>query len=106
MLLKALAEEEMSTGLKQTDIARAIGVHRSVINRELRGKKDITLGRSAELAWAMGRKISFDLPKQVFSAGANHLSNFVSTAGTSAGAGNPPSHPVQPGTNNITKVAA
>ena len=30
-------------------------MHRSVINRELRGKKDITLGRVAELAWALGR---------------------------------------------------
>lgn len=59
---KALAEEEKKRGLKQTDIARAIGVHRSVINRELKGRKDITLGRVAELAWAMGRVPVFDLP--------------------------------------------
>jgi transcriptional regulator with XRE-family HTH domain len=55
-LLSALAEEEAATGLTQSDIARTIGVNRSVISRELRGHKDITLGRVAELASAMKRK--------------------------------------------------
>src|SRR6266545_2797197 len=44
---------------------------RSVINRELRGKKDITLGRVAELAWAMGRIPFFDLPERKLPAGSN-----------------------------------
>lgn len=70
-ILKALEEEGQKTGLKQTDIARAIGVHRSVINRELRGKKDLTLGRVAELAFAMGREPSFDLPAVTMHAGSN-----------------------------------
>src|SRR5665213_2091821 len=48
---KAFAEEQKKRGLSQADIARAIGVNRSVINRELKGFKDITLGRVAELAW-------------------------------------------------------
>ncbi|MHB2205090.1 helix-turn-helix domain-containing protein [Methylobacterium sp. CM6257] len=55
-LLTALAQEEAANGLTQSDIARSIGVNRSVIHRELRGHKDITLGRVAELAWAMKRK--------------------------------------------------
>jgi transcriptional regulator with XRE-family HTH domain len=70
-ILKALEEEGKKSGLKQTDIARAIGVHRSVINRELRGKKDLTLGRVAELAWAMGRIPFFDLPERKLPAGSN-----------------------------------
>jgi plasmid maintenance system antidote protein VapI len=70
-ILKALEEENSKRGLKQTDLARAIGVHRSVINRELRGKKDITLGRSAELAWAMGRTPSFELPETAVQSGSN-----------------------------------
>jgi hypothetical protein len=70
-LQKALLEEERRTGLKQTDIARAIGVHRSVINRELRGTKDITLGRIAELAWAMGRKPVFELVEHSVQSGSN-----------------------------------
>lgn len=60
-LQKALAEENQRTGLTQSDIARTIVVHRSVISRELRGYKDITLGRVAELAFAMGRKPSLVL---------------------------------------------
>lgn len=59
-LQRAFSDQEKA-GLSQSEIARRIGVHRSVINRELRGAKDITLGRVAELAWAMGRRISFDL---------------------------------------------
>jgi transcriptional regulator with XRE-family HTH domain len=70
-ILKAYAEEQKASGLTQTAIARALGVHRSVINRELKGLKDITLGRVAELAWAMGRTPTFDLPKSEHSAGSN-----------------------------------
>ena len=57
--------QKQADGLRQSDIARALGVHRSVINRELRGAKDMTLGRVAELAWAMGKEaiIRFEEPK-------------------------------------------
>jgi transcriptional regulator with XRE-family HTH domain len=61
---KALAEEERETGISQSDIARAIGVNRSVVSREIRGHKDLTLSRVAEIAWALGRKPVFDLPKE------------------------------------------
>jgi len=70
-ILKALEEEKSKRGLKQTDVARAIGVHRSVVNRELRGKKDLTLGRLAELAWAMDRSPSFDILEHVAQYGSN-----------------------------------
>lgn len=60
-LQKAFAEESGNTGLTYSEIAREIGVHRSVINRELRGQKDLTLGRVGELAWALGRKAIFEL---------------------------------------------
>ena len=85
---KALAEEEKKSGIKQTDIARTIGVHRSVINREIRGEKDLTLSRVAELAMALGRIPSFELlePSAVAGLGANtpaaHLSIFSSTSVT------------------------
>lgn len=68
---KALAEEQKSNGTTQSDIARAIGVNRSVICREIRGHKDLTLSRVAEIAWALGRRPSFDLPKADIAAGAN-----------------------------------
>lgn len=54
-ILHALAEESSKRGITQSDIAREIGIHRSVINRELRGYKDISVGRVAEIAQALGR---------------------------------------------------
>jgi hypothetical protein len=73
-LQKAYVEEQLQRGLSQTDIARLLKVHRSVINRELKGLKDMTLGRVAELSWAMGRQPLFtaDRPVQM-AAGANHV---------------------------------
>lgn len=70
-LQKAFLEESKKRGITQSDIAREIGVHRSVINRELRGEKDLTLGRVAELAHAMGRKPTFSLPERTQRQGAN-----------------------------------
>lgn len=60
-LQEALVADQKRTGVSQSKIAEAIGVHRSVISRELNGRQDITLGRVAELAWAMGREIEFEL---------------------------------------------
>jgi transcriptional regulator with XRE-family HTH domain len=70
-LQRAVVEEGERNGLNQSKIADAIGVHRSVISRELNGRQDITLGRIAELAWAMGREIEFDLVKVEQEIGVN-----------------------------------
>jgi hypothetical protein len=55
IILRALAEEKAKSGITQADIARTLGIHRSVVTRELRGVQDITLGRVGEFAWALGR---------------------------------------------------
>jgi hypothetical protein len=70
-LQKAFIEEQKKRGLSQAEIARALKVHRSVINRELKGFKDITLGRVGELAWAMERQPFFSIEKSVQSVGTN-----------------------------------
>lgn len=70
-LQRALVEEQAITGINQSAVAEAIGVHRSVVSRELNGRQDITLGRVAELAWAMGREIEFQLVKPEQEMGAN-----------------------------------
>ena len=70
-LQRALVEEQATSGINQSAIADAIGVHRSVISRELNGRQDITLGRVAELAWSMGREIDFQLVKPEQEAGLN-----------------------------------
>ncbi len=66
-LQRALIEEGELSGINQSRVADAIGVHRSVISRELNGRQDITLGRVAELAWALGREVEFSLvrPEQI-----------------------------------------
>jgi transcriptional regulator with XRE-family HTH domain len=64
-LQKALAEEAQKRGLTQSDLALAIGVNRSVISRELRGHKDLSLSRVAELALALGRRPVFELVETV-----------------------------------------
>lgn len=70
-LQRALVEEQALSGINQSAVAEAIGVHRSVVSRELNGRQDITLGRIAELAWAMGREIDFQLVKPEQEMGAN-----------------------------------
>src|SRR5262249_35827171 len=75
-LQKTLADEQEKRGIKQTSIARAIGVHRSVINRELRGKKDITLGRVAEFAWALGRTPILEFAEQTPGLAGSNQPNF------------------------------
>lgn len=70
-LQRALAEERQETGITQSDIANTIGVHRSVISRELRGDADMTLGRVAEIAEAMGREARIEIVKDVAFPGQN-----------------------------------
>lgn len=70
-LQRALVEDQAISGINQSAVAEAIGVHRSVVSRELNGRQDITLGRVAELAWAMGREIDFQLVKPEQEMGAN-----------------------------------
>lgn len=70
-LQRAFAEEQRRSGITQSAIARELGVHRSVINRELRGDKDLTLSRVAELSYLLRRKPSFSLPERTVPEGNN-----------------------------------
>lgn len=60
LLLAALDEKEAS-GITQHSIAKKLDVNRSVINRLLRGDANLTLRSVGELAWALGRRPSFEL---------------------------------------------
>lgn len=77
---KALAEEQQKSGTTQSHIARMIGVDRSVISREIRGHKDLTLSRVAEIAWALGRKPIFELVEPI--ADGNHTLISATQTGT------------------------
>lgn len=71
---RQLQKAVVDSGVSQSEIARKIGVNRSVISRELRGHRDLTLGRVAELAWAVGSKAVFT----VENADSHHAANWVS----------------------------
>jgi hypothetical protein len=102
-LQKAYAEEKRKHGLTQTAIARALNVHRSVINRELKGQKDITVGRVGEFAWVMGRVTSFDLLELVPQAGSNLA---ISTGIIDSRLSSVPfSTTSQPANNNLPPIA-
>ncbi|HWN49994.1 MAG TPA: helix-turn-helix transcriptional regulator [Xanthobacteraceae bacterium] len=62
-LQRALVAEKASRKLSQQQIATMIGTSRSVINREFMGLENLTLRRVAELAWALGWEIVFQLRK-------------------------------------------
>src|SRR3954452_11327353 len=65
---KALVEEKRKRKLTQAAIAEKLGVHRSVINRQLTGEGELTLRAIADFAWILNRDITFELtepkPKQ------------------------------------------
>ncbi|WP_175551257.1 helix-turn-helix domain-containing protein [Sphingobium sp. YR657] len=62
--LQKAYEARRAEGVTQTSIAQAIGVHRSVVSRQLNGREDMSLGRVGEYAWVLGCDINFDfLPK-------------------------------------------
>jgi predicted XRE-type DNA-binding protein len=70
----ALDHEKITRKLSQQQIANLLGVNRSVINRQfLGGGGNLTLRRVAELAWALGWEIVFELRKPHVLHGQNHL---------------------------------
>ncbi|MFB2549984.1 helix-turn-helix domain-containing protein [Ensifer soli] len=60
-LRHALIDRKRLKGLTQADLAKAINVDRSRVNRCFSGVNNMTLTTVAELAWALGHRITFDL---------------------------------------------
>lgn len=74
-LLRALTERKKETKLSQQTLAHKLGVHRSLINRQLTGETNMTLRSLADLAWAMDLEISVELKKLAdVEAGKNQAS--------------------------------
>ena len=70
-LLRVLAEKKARGGLPQQALAEKLGVKRSLINRQLSGEANLSLRSLADLAWAMGMEISFELKQPMARAGQN-----------------------------------
>jgi hypothetical protein len=70
-LQKAFADEQRASGVTQSELARRIEVNRSVVSRELRGQRDVSLSRIGEYAWAMGYEPKLVFEKPVRADGQN-----------------------------------
>lgn len=60
-LQQAMSEERAENGLTQQALANRIGIDRSAINRYLQGKSNLTLRTVADIAWALNRRLVFEL---------------------------------------------
>ena len=67
-LRRALADKPE---ISRSQVAESIGVHRSVITKQLNGHADMSLGRVAEIAWAMGLKPSLTFNPIELADGSN-----------------------------------
>lgn len=59
--LQQAAQRAAERGISQSDIAREIGVHRSLISRELNGEANMSMGRYAEIVHAMGGELDLEI---------------------------------------------
>lgn len=86
-LQRLVEESKKAGGVNQSDIAKALDVHRSVISRELKGTKDLTLGRVGEIAWALGKEASVafvDADQPPEKTNIQPATTFTGTSGTTA----------------------
>lgn len=70
-LIRALSEKRTKERITQQALAKKLGVHRSLINRQLSGEANLTLRSLADLAWAMDMELVFELREPSKSAGQN-----------------------------------
>ncbi|WP_083967480.1 MULTISPECIES: helix-turn-helix domain-containing protein [unclassified Methylosinus] len=71
-IIKAFTSEKQARGLTQEQVAQALGIHRSQVNRILKGEENLTLRTISDLAWALDREIVFRLEKPESVPGQNH----------------------------------
>lgn len=67
----------LETGLKQQELAAKLSIDRSIVNRRLQGKSNLTLRSIAELAWAMDNDVEIVFSKPTQPARSN---GFVSNS--------------------------
>jgi transcriptional regulator with XRE-family HTH domain len=80
-LNKAFMEEAADRGLTQAELARKLGVDRSVVCRQLSGTANLTMRTLADYAWALDRDLDFSMPKRE-SAANNHRTSEIRAPAT------------------------
>ncbi|WP_158250699.1 helix-turn-helix domain-containing protein [Novosphingobium sp. HII-3] len=88
LLLWAFAE---NPHISQSEVAEKLGVHRSVISRQLRGTHDINLSRVAEIAKILGYEVKLVFDREDGQDSGNHAPqgnqfrmNTVTTSGVAS----------------------
>lgn len=71
-LIRAILREKLATGLTQQQLAKKLGVSRSMLNRSLAGKEELTLRSLADLAWALDKEVVFELRDSLALPGQNY----------------------------------
>ena len=69
--LQRAYEKRREEGLTQTELASSLDVHRSVVNRQLNGVQDMSIGRVAEYAHLLGYDVEFDFVERSSVPGSN-----------------------------------
>ena len=72
-LALAVLEEKALTGVNQQKLAVALGVHRSVISRMLKGEANLTLRSLGEMGWALGWDVNFTMTRKIQPSQPNNL---------------------------------
>lgn len=70
-LARAAEEERLGAKLNNQEIGKRLDRPRTDISRQLAGDAPLTLRSVAELSWALGRDISFELRELATDAGQN-----------------------------------
>ena len=70
-LQKAFIEEKTARGLTQAELARTLGINRSLVCRQLAGSANLTLRTIGDYAWALDRDPNFSLDRSAPPVGSN-----------------------------------
>ncbi|BAT19795.1 helix-turn-helix domain-containing protein [Asaia bogorensis] len=70
-LKKAYSEENTKSGLSKADLARKLEKDKSFVTRIFNGTRNITVETIADMAYALNRKINFELTEENHRAGKN-----------------------------------
>lgn len=85
MLVEALLIEKKKGRCSQTQIAEALGVDRSVINKQLNGAADMHITRAGEIAHLLGRTLKVSLSDNPLDeVGRNHRGPEIETSAPQA----------------------
>ncbi len=70
---RSLQSAFIESTLKQQELAAKLQVDRSIINRRLQGKSNLTLRSIAEMAWAMDNDVEIVFSKRDVASSANYF---------------------------------